>query len=189
MTGPQASGRRPGSASWPLSRILGGAVLLMSVFSVAAVVVGALALAHLNHQRERIANTIDPAALAAEQIYTALLNQETGVRGYALSGRLDFLDPYHQGIADEQAAVAQLRPLLPDLPPASVADLNQTLTQSRDWRTRYAERTIRQVQATGKPDVSIPYLVPATMSSTPCASSWASSRRTSPLSGGKRAAR
>ena len=154
MTGPRPAGTRPASSPWPLSRIIGGAVLLMTVFSVAAVVTGALALAHLDQQRQRIETTIDPAALAAQQLYSALLNQETGVRGYALSAKPDFLAPYTQGLAAEQAAVAQLRPLLPQLPAASAADLKQTLSQAHDWRTRYAEPTIRQIQASGKPVVS-----------------------------------
>jgi signal transduction histidine kinase len=149
MTGPRPAGKHP--APWPLSRVIGGAVLLMTVFSVAAVVAGALALAHLDAQRQRVETTIDPAALAAQQLYSALLNQETGVRGYALSAEPDFLSPYTQGIADENAAVAQLRPLLPLLPAASSADLTRTVSQASDWRERYAQPTIAQIQASGKP--------------------------------------
>jgi signal transduction histidine kinase len=159
MTGPRPAGERPAgerkaSPSWPLSRILGGAVLLMTVFSLAAIVTGVLALAHLNDERQRIETTIDPAELATQQLYSALLNQETGVRGYALSGKPTFLAPYTLGVTDEKTAVSQLRALLPQLPPAATADLNQTLTQAHDWRTRYAAPTIKQIQASGKPVVS-----------------------------------
>jgi signal transduction histidine kinase len=157
MTGPRPAWTRPAlspAAPWPLSKIIGGAVLLITVFSVAAVVTGGLALAHLNQERQRIETTIDPAALAAQQLYSALLNQETGVRGYALSAKPDFLAPYTQGRAAGQAAVAQLRPLLPQLSAASAEDLNQALTQVRDWRTRYAASTIAQIKASGKPVVS-----------------------------------
>jgi len=157
MTATRPARTRPASspaAPWPLSKIIGGAVLLMTVFSVAAVVTGVLALAHLDQERQRIETTIDPAALAAQQLYSGLLNQETGVRGYALSAKPDFLTPYTQGYAAEQAAVAQLRPLLPQLPAASAADLTQTITQAHDWRMRYAEPTIAQIKASGKPVVN-----------------------------------
>jgi signal transduction histidine kinase len=140
--------------SWPLSRIIGGAVLLMTVFSLAAVVTGFLALAHLNNERERIENVIDPAALAAQDLYSALLNQETGVRGYALSGNPSFLAPYTSGLTAEQTSVSQLRALAPQLPSGSVADLNQTIAQASEWRSQYAEPTIRQIEAAGKPVVS-----------------------------------
>jgi signal transduction histidine kinase len=154
MTGPRPVEGRGASPSWPLSRIIGGAVLLMTVFSLAAITTGVLALAHLNDERQRIETTIDPAELAAQQLYTALLNQETGVRGYALSGQPSFLAPYTQGLANEKTAVSQLRGLLPQLPAAATTDFNQTLSQAHDWRTRYAAPTIKQIQARGKPVVS-----------------------------------
>lgn len=159
MTGRRRPGqgriaRRPAPSRWPLGRVLGGAVLLMTLFSVAAVISGALALAHLDDERQRVETTIDPAALAAQQLYSALLNQETGVRGYALSGDPAFLAPYTQGLAAERAAVGQLTPLLPLLPAAIAADLRSTVSQANLWRARYAEPTIRQVQATGKPTSS-----------------------------------
>jgi signal transduction histidine kinase len=144
-------GRRPAPSRWPLSRILGGAVLLMTLFSVAAVAFGALALAHLDDERQRVETTIDPAALAAQQLYSALLNQETGVRGYALTASQGFLAPYTQGVAAESAALGQLDPLLPMLPATTAMHLRQTVSQANDWRTRYAEPTIRQIQASGKP--------------------------------------
>jgi signal transduction histidine kinase len=151
MTGPRPAGSRRAPSIWPLSRIVGGAVLLMTFFSLAAVVTGALAIAHLDEERQRVETTIDPVALAAQQLYSALLNQETGVRGYALSGNPDFLAPYTQGLAAEKAAISQLDQLMPQLPAATAAHLRQTVSQADDWRTRYAQPAIRQVQASGKP--------------------------------------
>ena len=153
-TGLRSAGRGPAASPWTLGRIIGGTVLVIALFSVAAVVTGALALAHLDDERQRIETTIDPAALAAQQLYSALLNQETGVRGYALTGQSAFLAPYNEGVAAEKTADAQLRRLLPQLPAASVTEFDQTLTQADDWRTRYAEPTIKQIQASGKPVVS-----------------------------------
>ena len=158
MTGAATGGRRPllpsSSSPWSLSRILGVIIVVMSLLSVAAMVIGGLALAHLSDERQRIETVIDPAALAAQELYSALLNQETGVRGYALSGQPSFLAPYTQGLQAQQAAAGQLRPLLPQLSAASAMTLEQTLAQASDWRTRYANPTIRQVQAAGKPVVS-----------------------------------
>jgi signal transduction histidine kinase len=37
------------------------------------------------------------------------------------------------------------------LPAATVAELRQTVSQANDWRARYAEPTIAQIQASGKP--------------------------------------
>ena len=133
-----AAARGPAPSPWPLGRVIGAAVLLMALFSLAAVVVGVLALGHLDTERQRIEGTLDPAALASQQLYSALLNQETGVRGYALTGQPDFLTPYNQGYAAQETAASQLTRLAPQLPAASVAELKATLTQANDWRTRYA---------------------------------------------------
>ena len=155
MTGSRsAAPGGPASSPWPLGRVIGAAVLLMALFSLAAVVVGVLALGHLDTERQRIEGTLDPAALASQQLYSALLNQETGVRGYALSGQTAFLAPYNEGYAAEQTAAGQLNRLAPQLPAGSVAELKATLTQAHDWRTRYAEPTIKQIKAAGKPVVS-----------------------------------
>jgi signal transduction histidine kinase len=142
------------SHRWPLSRIIGVAVLVISVFSVAAIVAGGLALARLNQQQGRIENTIDPAALEARTLDAALLDQETGLRGYALSGQRDFLAPYTSGLAAETSTIATLRGLVTALPAPSAADLQTVIEQAATWRSRYAEPLIKRVSASGKPVVT-----------------------------------
>jgi signal transduction histidine kinase len=136
---------------WPLKRIVNVAVLALLVFSVAAVTVGALAVLNLNHNRGRVVSTLDPAALQVEQLDNSLLNQETGVRGYALSAQLTFLAPYYSGVTEEQAALANLRRALGQLPPAAQGDLASVTAQAQYWRTHYAEPAIALVQRTGQP--------------------------------------
>jgi signal transduction histidine kinase len=146
--------RERASRRWPLSRIIGVALLALLLFSVSAMVAGGLSLLSLHDNRVRVVGTIDPAALDAQQFDTALVNQETGVRGYALSGQKDFLQPYSQGVAQEQAAVKALQVLIKDLPPSAARDLESSTTQARLWRTRYAQQTINDVAKAGKPVVS-----------------------------------
>src|ERR1700759_2804167 len=146
---PAAPGRR-----WPLSRIVGTALLALLAFSVAAVVAGAVALLSLSHARDHVVNVIDPAATQAQLLDNALVNQETGVRGYALSAQQSFLTPYTAGLAAEQSALASLNRLAAQLPAETRADLSQVSSQARNWRLHYAEPTISQVNQTHKPVVS-----------------------------------
>ncbi|HME67681.1 MAG TPA: ATP-binding protein [Streptosporangiaceae bacterium] len=139
---------------WPLSRIVGVAVLALLLFSVGAVVAGGIALVSLHDARNRVINVIDPATLAAQQLDNALVNQETGVRGYALSAQQSFLAPYTDGVAAEQTAINSLRQLASQLPAKTTSDLNSVTSQAHFWRTRYAQPTIAQVARTGKPVVS-----------------------------------
>src|SRR5215472_16783776 len=82
------------TGGWPLGRIIGAGVVIAGLFSVLAIVIGGAAIASLNDARSQVVDTLDPAAYHASQLEVALLNQETGVRGYALSGRPAFLTPY-----------------------------------------------------------------------------------------------
>ncbi len=139
---------------WPLSRVVGVAVLVLLLFSVGAVVAGGIALVSLHDARNRVINVIDPATLAAQQLDNALVNQETGVRGYALSAQQSFLTPYTDGVAAEQVATNSLRQLASQLPAKTTSDLNSVTDQAHSWRARYAQPTIAQVARTGKPVVS-----------------------------------
>jgi signal transduction histidine kinase len=143
-----------GRRRWPLSRMVGVAVMALLVFSVGSVVAGGIALVSLNGARNRVINVIDPATVAAQQLDNALVNQETGVRGYALSAQQSFLAPYTDGVAEEQTTIASLRRLASQLPAATTSDLNSVIDQASLWRTNYAQPTIAQVGRTGKPVVS-----------------------------------
>src|SRR3984957_6972417 len=150
----EATRQDAGRRRWPLSRIVGVAVLALLLFSVAAVVAGGIALVSLNGARNRVINVIDPATVAAQQLDNALVNQETGVRGYALSAQQSFLSPYTDGVTQEQTAIKSLRQLASQLPAATTSDLNSVIDQARLWRADYAQPTIAQVGRTGKPVVS-----------------------------------
>jgi signal transduction histidine kinase len=136
---------------WPLRRIIGVALLLLLLFSVAAMVAGGLSLLSLHDNRERVVRTIDPAALQVQRLDTALVNQETGVRGYALSAQRDFLQPYDDGVAQEASAIKALRAVVRELPAAAATELNSVATQAQLWRAHYAEPTISRIRQTGKP--------------------------------------
>jgi signal transduction histidine kinase len=139
---------------WPLSRIIGVALLILLLFSVGAMVAGGLALLSLHDDRERVVGTLSPAALQVQRLDTALVDQETGVRGYALSGQKDFLAPYTTGMADERNAIRALQAVIKQLPPSAAADLKSVATQAHFWRTHYAQPTINQVSRAGKPVIS-----------------------------------
>jgi signal transduction histidine kinase len=149
-----AAARAASARRWPLSRIIGVALLVLLAFSVGAMVAGGLALVSLHDDRERVVGTLSPAALQVQRLDTALVDQETGVRGYALSGQKDFLAPYTTGMADERNAIRALQAVIKQLPPSAAADLKSVTTQAQLWRTHDAQPTIDRVSRAGKPVVS-----------------------------------
>ncbi|MEV4055025.1 ATP-binding protein [Amycolatopsis sp. NPDC049688] len=96
---------------WPIRRRLAILAAVEVVLLVAALVAGGIALHNLTGARTRLLDVIAPQRLAATQLSTALLNQESGVRGYQLGRQPAFLVPYTDGMRAQADAVTQLRQL------------------------------------------------------------------------------
>ncbi len=78
---------------------------------------------------------------ATNRVLLGMVNQETGVRGYLVSGKDDFLGPYRSGIQGYDTAFAQVKELTADNPVQQkrLADLHE---QAMAWRTNVAEKEI-----------------------------------------------
>jgi signal transduction histidine kinase len=147
------------ASRWPLGRIIGVGMLILAVVLIASIVTAALSLSSLDRGRNQVVNTLDPAAFHGSQLYAALLNQETGLRGYVLSGgQQSFLQPYKLGLADQKTETARLDQLLTNFPDAR-KDLSTVLGEVASWRSAYAVPVIRQVASTGKPPANPDFAV------------------------------
>ncbi|NBH05129.1 sensor histidine kinase [Amycolatopsis sp. SID8362] len=98
-----------GARGWSIGRWLTLLAVAETVLLLAALIGGGIALHNLTASRNRLLDVIAPQRLSALQLSSALLNQETGVRGYQLGRRPDFLAPYTDGVQAQAAAVTQLR--------------------------------------------------------------------------------
>ncbi|UWP79297.1 sensor histidine kinase [Dactylosporangium fulvum] len=116
---------------------LGAMVALIVLGSVA----GAVTLSDTAKVSDRLQDRISPAGTAVVQLGVALVDQETGVRGYLLSGDRQFLVPYDTGIKTEQRMVEQLRQFLRD-EPVALADVERLARDAERWRSGYAEPLI-----------------------------------------------
>ncbi len=141
------------AARWPLARMIGVGVLVIALVSIGAGIAAGIALHNLGAARERVVDRVDPAIQQASRLQAALLDQETGVRGYALSARSDFLQPYTDGLATERDAVARLHALVGSQSDV-VPELARVSQQADSWRAQYAQPTIDHVRGTGQPDVT-----------------------------------
>jgi signal transduction histidine kinase len=132
---------------WPLQRWYLAVVVVMVLVVAAAVGMGAWALHGLSNARSLLVDRIDPASRQALALSNALINEETGVRGYVLTGRQDFLQPYQTGRQQEAAAVQALRSLQAgDLASADAA--MDAVQQAADrWRAEYAVTALARAEA------------------------------------------
>jgi signal transduction histidine kinase len=133
------------------SRLSAGAWLALSVgvLAVASLVATGAALIashHLTEARQRVVDRVDVAANTALVLSNAMVNQETGLRGFVLGGEEQFLEPYRAGVVDARRAQAQLD----DLARSEMGgSLDRDLTAARRaiaaWQTGYAKPTIDRI--------------------------------------------
>jgi diguanylate cyclase (GGDEF)-like protein len=115
-------------------------ILLMIAVGVIA---GAVWLAS-SSQRSAAERVFDES-VAGQRMLTAMLNQETGLRGYALTRRRSFLIPYERGRREFELAVSEARAVSHD-EPAAYRSAGQQAAAAVDWQ-QLAEQQIVKVRA------------------------------------------
>jgi PAS domain S-box-containing protein len=117
------------------SSVRAARILLIGYFVVLVVIVASTVpaligtLQTLNRQQA----VYDTADAAASQVLVGALNQETGIRGYALSGEQSFLQPYQSGSSQYAQAMRQLRGI--DLGPTFRDQVRSTARAFEAWHT------------------------------------------------------
>ncbi len=105
------------------------------------VVVAALVVVALTARTRSISNELSgsilPAQAQAYRLQGALVDQETGVRGYGITADPRFLQPYTAGRATERAAAAGLRTEIGRAQPLA-GDLGRLERAADGWRAAYA---------------------------------------------------
>ncbi|MFD3522380.1 ATP-binding protein [Streptomyces sp. NPDC058653] len=114
------------------------AVAALCLMTLVAGGVAATVLARTTDTGDHLIDEVAPARTQAFRLQAALLNQETGVRGYLLTKDETLLEPYRRGLLDETQARERLVALLDGLD-RPVADLRAVDRAAREWRTEFAD--------------------------------------------------
>jgi len=115
-----------------LRRRVGIAFLALGGLGVVALGFTGWTFHSLLDARSRLVDRLDPAVLAGRDLRGALVDQESGVRGFALAADEAFLEPYTRGRADEAAATERLRAAV-RREPRLTAVLAETLQRAAEW--------------------------------------------------------
>jgi hypothetical protein len=142
--------RTKGIAGWNLRRRLAVTFVVLGILVVGGTVAAVLSLARVNSAQHRQVDRLDPANAVADDAFISLLNQETGLRGYALTRRSDFLAPFRDGRSRTDIDLARLHQLLAR-EPALAADLAVFESDARRWQEQYTVPTLALIQNTQRP--------------------------------------
>ncbi len=130
-----------------------GALLSLAVIGIGLALA---ANATLTDRRTLLVDRIAPAQLVAADLANALINQETGVRGFMIDRRQTFLQPYHSGLAAERRDYGQLLDLLRGSASGYARDVHAVLIRAQAWHNGYVTSALHgarpsaALDATGK---------------------------------------
>ncbi|MGF7238842.1 MAG: sensor histidine kinase [Frankia sp.] len=133
-------------ARWPLRRRLTAALLVTTTILAAGAAGLALSLVQLNRAINQGRDIMAPSRMVAADLVTSVVDQETGLRGYLITGGAAFLAPYVQGRATQVPLLQELDHLIgnrPGLGP-ELADLRDRIFT---WERDYADPVARAAQA------------------------------------------
>jgi signal transduction histidine kinase len=138
---------RPAGASqpakgprFPALTVQGWFALVFTVLTI-LVVAAAIIISQLLAQSRSVSAELDagirPAQAQAYRLQGALIDQETGVRGLAITGQASFLQPYTAGLVTQADAAARLRALIGH-DQLLAADLDNIQQAAQAWRRTFA---------------------------------------------------
>jgi signal transduction histidine kinase len=143
----------PRTGEWTLRRRLIYTFLVTGIFTVIIAAVAATALVRTVNRTDDLLSRTGPARIDAYELEAAMLNQETGVRGFALTKQASFLEPYTSGKKTESDNFKKLD--------ASVkgndhlqADLAAIRRNADAWESQYAAPVVAAVRE-GKSSTTI----------------------------------
>ncbi|MFI7292126.1 ATP-binding protein [Streptomyces anulatus] len=143
MTGDEQQSRARRPSTWTTRRWLRVGVAASLVILTLLGVAGAWVLGRTQSISNSLTDVRSPSLSTAFRLETALVNQETGIRGYGLTGVPEFLAPYRQGLAEQKAHSKSLEELLRD-DDARLNDLKAVQDAVAGWQ----ESVARPVAAT-----------------------------------------
>ncbi|WP_435208139.1 sensor histidine kinase [Micromonospora sp. bgisy143] len=138
----------PVVGGWSLRRRVITLLTVVGVLLIGLAVAEAAIAARNRTQIDAILNQTGPLRVQSQELLNAVLDQETAIRGYAVSGDPADLAPYDAGLNQEKATVTAMRALLHDYPQIG-QELRIVEERSAQWRETVAEPVITTTQRDG----------------------------------------
>jgi signal transduction histidine kinase len=119
---------------------------VLLAFAVVGIGFALLANHRLSDQQHVVLDQVEPALLAALNLENALINEETGVRGYILSGNPQSLEPYEKGRATETRAYRDLEERDRVGGSTLAVDLQVLRARAQAWQLKFVAPILRRTR-------------------------------------------
>ena len=145
---PTTSPTSPRPATSSLQRRLTAAFAVTAIL-LTAVVGAAVALAvRVERTQDQVVDRLFEAYAISNDLFVSVVDSETSVRGYALTGDPQFLGPYLTGGEADGRAFQRLLRLVEPFPKVT-ASLGVAAERAGAWNREWAEPTVELVQTSG----------------------------------------
>ncbi|MET8351177.1 MULTISPECIES: sensor histidine kinase [unclassified Micromonospora] len=138
----------PVVGGWSLRRRVITLLTVVGVLLIGLAGAEAAMAARNRTQIDAILNETGPLRVQAQELLNAVLDQETAVRGYAVSGDPNDLGPYQAGLDQEQKVVAAMQALLDNYPQIG-QELRIVEERAEQWRQSVALPVISTTEQSG----------------------------------------
>ncbi|MET7667141.1 sensor histidine kinase [Micromonospora luteifusca] len=139
---------KPVVGGWSLRRRVITLLTVVGVLLIALAGAEAAMAARNRTQIDAVLNETGPLRVQSQELLNALLDQETAIRGYAVSGDPADLNPYREGLEQEKSVVAGMQMLLGDYPQIG-QELRIVEERTAQWRQSVAEPVITTTEQSG----------------------------------------
>jgi signal transduction histidine kinase len=120
-------------------------IATMVVLVIACSVVGVIVFARASQASNNLITSLGPARTALVDMQSALVDEETGIRGYLLTHEADFLQPYYVGEGNLQRDLGNVKTQLVGHARA-LGEVQRLEEQITTWKTEYAVPFIAAAQ-------------------------------------------
>ncbi len=124
---------------------LGLTIGVLLLFAVTGIGLALIANHRLSEQRDIVLNQVEPALHDALDLEAALVNEETGIRGYIITAKREFLQPYYTGRAAEARAYGKLGKPGRITGVTLTGDVQAVREQARAWQLEFAQPTLHKI--------------------------------------------
>lgn len=131
--------------AWTLRRRVGRSFVALLVLLIVLFGVLLASLLDFRNRADEVINRWEPASATSQNLLSDLVNQEAGVRGYALGRRADFLQPYTSYRRRQRADQARLSRLVSGDGELE-AELAAVVAAARHWQATVARPFIARVR-------------------------------------------
>jgi signal transduction histidine kinase len=130
------------AAGMSVGALLGATIGVLLALAVIGIGLALIANGQVGHNRHLLLDEVAPARRTALALENALVNEETGVRGFALTNEPSFLEPYDSGLRSERGAYRELEGHEAVVGPPLRSDVEGVRTSADQWRAGYIAPTL-----------------------------------------------